>query len=145
METAVLRAQQDLNRAERDAADLLHQRRNDIVLEMREIQSRLEEVAQKLTTADRLLFETEVIAPQAAEERMQAVKENRPIYALVRKANGKDVETIVTENTDVLPGDIVKVQRPLDAESPSVDPARASGIERSPAVRTVQNAPLQRP
>jgi protein involved in polysaccharide export with SLBB domain len=145
METAALRAQQDLNRAERDAADLLHQRRNDIVLEMREIQSRLEEVTQKLTTADRLLFETEVIAPQAAEERMQAVKENRPIYALVRKANGKDVETIVTENTDVLPGDIVKVQRPLDAESPSVDPARASGLERSPAVRTVQNAPLQRP
>ncbi|MBM6593248.1 polysaccharide biosynthesis/export family protein [Microvirga pudoricolor] len=145
METAVLKAQQDLNRAERDTADLQHQRRNEIVMEMREVQSRMEEVNQKLATADRLLFETEVIAPQAMEDRMKAIKENRPIYALVRKVNGKDEEKIVAESAEVLPGDIIKVQRPLEVESPIAEPARASGAERIPTFLTVQNAPLKRP
>jgi protein involved in polysaccharide export with SLBB domain len=143
IEATVLRARQDFNRAERDIADLKNQRRSTIALELRQTQASLDELAQKLLTADRLVFEAEVIAPQAQDERARAAQDNRPIYAIVRKGPHGDEEKVVSENTPVEPGDIIKVQLPINA-APAMIGAKTQTSDQPASVLAAQAGTVNR-
>lgn len=111
LKTAILRAEQEINRTERTIAQLIDTRRQEVTTELRSTQTEMEAAREKAQTAQRLIYETEVTARQAIP---QPVPENlEPTYALVRRLGGRTVELAATEGEALRPGDVVKVHMPL--------------------------------
>ncbi len=112
METALLRAQQELSRTdvEIDAA------RNRIVMEvsalLRTTEAELGETVTQLSTRRKLLR----AATGAAAEMSSVEGEgsgNSAVYTIQRGAGGEAEEIAASETDEVLPGDIIKVRIPL--------------------------------
>jgi polysaccharide export outer membrane protein len=100
--TAILRAEQALSQANREAAQLVDARKTQITLDLQEAQERLGELALKEATSQRLLLsiETESIAAQTATLD----------YTIVRHGPDGLIELAADETTVLLPDDVVKVR-----------------------------------
>jgi exopolysaccharide production protein ExoF len=116
-QTARLRAQQDLSKAERDILDLKNNRRNDTLQEATEIRNKLAETNEKLATAQNLIYQAEVRAPSAVSAAAGAV--TTPVYFLTHRMGGKVETQPAQENDPVQPGDVVKVEPRLGDSSAS--------------------------
>jgi polysaccharide export outer membrane protein/exopolysaccharide production protein ExoF len=114
LETALLRARQDVSRAERDLLELTNKQHNEVLTQIRETQSKLEEANRRLSTAQTLLDETERFAAQFGESSDAANVQTH--FSIVRRIDGQPVETSASETSPVEPGDLIKVwitkQRP---------------------------------
>jgi exopolysaccharide production protein ExoF len=108
MQTASLRAKQDIAKATQDATTLQNDRDTQIAQDRQEAEAAIEEVTLKMATNTSLMTEALTRGPGAATS---AVGPNAPAigYAIVRTTDGKATETAADENTPVLPGDVVKV------------------------------------
>lgn len=107
VQLATLRAQQDISKALRDAADVRTKNRNEALLEAAQVRLRLAEVTEKIETARGLVYQAEVRGPTllAAAGPVRPV----PVYTVVRKADGRAMTLDVDEGDTVLPGDVVRV------------------------------------
>lgn len=128
LNTAMLRAQQDASKTERSILELRNQRQNDVIVELRQTQAKIDEASEQIGTSEKLVYEVEVTAPAAESERSQA-QMAQPIYSIIRRGDGGTQEKVVTENTPVKPGDVLKVQFPssLDLRQPAVSAAPRPG------------------
>ena len=129
VQLATLRAQQDLSKADRDILELGNTRRNEALQEATEVRSRLAEIAEKMTTAQRLVVQAEVRAPIAIASDAGAAA--RPIYSIVRRTNGVEDTRRALQGDLVEPGDVVRVE-----------PGLADGFATRPVAGQGRTAPL---
>jgi protein involved in polysaccharide export with SLBB domain len=127
LETALARARQEASKTEIAIIELQNKRSNDINAELRQSQSRLNEIGEKMETAQRLLYDTEVTAPRFLSVRSSRLKEIQPIYAVVRVISGRAVELEANEATLIEPGDTIKIELPQPGEGVELREARQTG------------------
>jgi exopolysaccharide production protein ExoF len=107
METAALRAKQDISKATQDAATLKNDRDTGIAQERQQAEADIREVDLKIAMYRDLMGEA--LAKDPATLATSSVGEPAVRYSIVREADGKSAETEAQEGTPVLPGDVVKV------------------------------------
>jgi polysaccharide export outer membrane protein/exopolysaccharide production protein ExoF len=127
LETALARARQEASKTEIAIIELQNKRSTDINAELRQSQSRLNEIGEKMETAQRLLYDTEVTAPRFLSVRSSRLKEIQPIYAVVRVISGRAVELEANEATLIEPGDTIKIELPQPGEGVELREARQTG------------------
>jgi exopolysaccharide production protein ExoF len=109
METAALRAKQDIAKATQDALALENDRDTEIAQSLQQTESDLEALSLKMGMYSGLMTEALSREPEAAQA---ATKGSEPAlrFSIVRTSNGKAAESAAEESTAVLPGDVVKVE-----------------------------------
>jgi len=110
LDTAALRAKQEINKATRDATDLENSRKAELANQMQETQAALDETDLKLSMYKNLMTEALVNAPEAGA--LAARDGEGPVleYHIVRNdGNGETKEFSAEENTPLMPGDLLKV------------------------------------
>ncbi|MGF7007606.1 polysaccharide biosynthesis/export family protein [Aminobacter sp. BE322] len=108
LETAALRAKQDISKAEQDAIDLRNDTESELAVERQKVVAELNAVTLKARMQKGLISEAVGLAPAAVTA---AGGEQSMSYVLVRNEGGKAKQVTAAEDTPVLPGDVVKVQR----------------------------------
>jgi hypothetical protein len=109
LDLAMLRAQQDISKTDRDAADLTSRRQDEILVELGMARGRLATTAEKRITLERLIHDSEVVAPQRSSR--IAELQQKPRLTIVRRAGGGEMQTIAVRDGDpVEPGDVVQVE-----------------------------------
>ena len=121
-----MRVKQDISKTDIDILELRNKRTNDVTVELASVRSRLEDIGRKLDTAEKLIYESEVIAPRFLAERRRNSRV-QPSYTIVRRNGGTVSELTASETTAVEPGDTVRVEFPLPN-----DPS-ATAVSRAPA------------
>ena len=106
METAALRAKQDIAKATQDATSLQNDHDAEVAQERQQAEADIEETSLKIGMHTDLMAEALARSPAAAQDAAPAPSIS---YAIVRATDGKATETAADENTPVLPGDVVKV------------------------------------
>jgi len=114
---AQARTRQDISRNQRNMIELGNQRANDVLKELRETQVSLDQVTERISTFQVLLYDAQVTGPR--QQLLQADEAARLSFQIVRRQDGRLQDIGVDPSAAVLPGDIVKVQRP--------QPTRSSG------------------
>jgi exopolysaccharide production protein ExoF len=116
LQAAALRAKQEINKAERDAADLRQQRRANILAELQDARGSIEQFSAKLNTSSALIDEATVTAPRLALDR-SSQNTQRPVFSIVRRIGDRPIEKRAEEDSTVEPGDVIRVDRaPADAD-----------------------------
>lgn len=105
-ETAMLRARQDIAKANQDAVDLANDREAEIAQQRQDVEAQLKAADLKIQMSRSLVGEALARAPEAA---MGTLGGADIAYSIVREADGESREIEADENTRVLPGDVVKV------------------------------------
>lgn len=118
METAALRAKQDIAQATQDANSLRNDRDAEVAQELQQTEANLEAANLKILTSNSLMQEALAIAPEVAG--MAGAVEPDITYSIVRDVDGESREMPAREQTPVLPGDVVKVK---------IEPVAAPGLE----------------
>lgn len=119
LETSILRARQEVSRAEISLVELRSKREGEIAVELREADQRLRELANRRVVNEDLL--QEAMTGGASGARRDAMRQGL-IFTLVRAATPGET-VVATESTPVGPGDMVKVTMP---SPPQRDPAAAA-------------------
>ncbi|MGH6760742.1 MAG: polysaccharide biosynthesis/export family protein [Phyllobacterium sp.] len=109
LDTASLRAKQEISKAARDSIDLQNDRDARLATEGQAVASDLESVALKMAMYRDLMTEALTNAPDAALIGADGSDTPSMQYSIVRTENGKTSEIPANESTPVLPGDLVKV------------------------------------
>jgi polysaccharide export outer membrane protein/exopolysaccharide production protein ExoF len=105
LEQSLVKVRQDISKTDLSISELKSKRLNDLTMELRETQAKLEETSRKFDTAKRLLVDTAMA--DATDQTSQSIT---PVYKIVRRNSGQSVEISADENTLVQPGDTIKVQ-----------------------------------
>ena len=138
IDTAALRARQQINLAERLIGTLRDERVSAAASELQTVQAQLKETAERQAIAQRIIDSSEAFAPERRDPNADQFADLA--YTIVRKEAGELRVIEATETTSLQPGDIVKVQlRRLDSRVSEAGGARrASGPSDggAPAVRT---------
>lgn len=125
LETNLLRARQEISRTEISILELHNKRINEVTVELQQTQVRLEQVAQRTETSERLLYESEVITPSLLADRAR-IRRLRPTYTIFRASFGRTVELNADESTLIEPGDTIKVDIPFGNEGAAGQPSASS-------------------
>ena len=107
IDTASLKARQDVSKASQDETDLKNDRDAQLAQELQNTERELDTIALKLGTSRDLMAEAMMQSAEAATVARQAVASVS--YSIVREKDGKASEIPADENTRILPGDVVKV------------------------------------
>lgn len=107
IDTATLKAKQDVSKATQDETDLKNDRDAQLAQELQNTERELDTIALKLGTSRDLMAEAMMQSAEAATVAKQAVASVS--YSIVREKDGKASEIPADENTRILPGDVVKV------------------------------------
>lgn len=106
---AAARTRQEIARNERSMVDLRNQRANDVLREMRETQTTLDHVSERIETFRGLLYDSQVTAPR--QQLLLADEAARLSIQIVRRADGQIGQFPVELTAEVKPGDVVRVIR----------------------------------
>lgn len=121
-ETSLLRARQEVSRTEIAILDLRNRHKNEVTESLRKTQAELDGLGRRTETAVELLHESEISAPRLMARRGQAAS-SKPVYIIVRTANGRSDELPAAETTMMQPGDTLKVEIPM------TDPEDLEGMD----------------
>jgi polysaccharide biosynthesis/export protein ExoF len=105
-QTAILRAKQDISEAEQNAIDLKNTVDADIAIERQQVEAALVEATLKVNMNRGLMAEALTWAPAAAV----AMEPAAETFIIVRSIDNQTQEIEASENTPVLPGDVLKVK-----------------------------------
>lgn len=107
---AQARTRQDISRNQRNMIELGNQRANEVLKELRETQVNLDQVTERISTFQVLLYDSQVTGPRL--QVLQADEAARLSFQIVRRQDGRLQDIGADASAPVLPGDIIKVQRP---------------------------------
>jgi len=111
LETALLKAQQEISRTDVAIDEARNKNSIEVATQLREAEAGLEETRDKYETQRDLLYESQFTAPQLLASRRRGAQETEPRYSIVRAAgDGKREEIEAAEVTAVRPGDTIKVR-----------------------------------
>jgi exopolysaccharide production protein ExoF len=106
----ILRAKQDMSKADRDLLDLQNKARNDVLTEISDVRSKLAVNTERTTTTQGLIYNSEVQAPQTVAAQIGS-NNTKITYSIVRTVDNKQQTLVASESDTVYPGDVVKVDR----------------------------------
>ncbi len=111
-ETASLKAKQDINKANQDEITLHNDWQSSLAQDMQDTDTQLETLQLKLSTSQSLM--QEAVAQSADASNLDANGQGvNIVYTIIRDENGQSKEIQAQENTQVLPGDLIKVSTGL--------------------------------
>jgi hypothetical protein len=108
LQDGLLRVNGELSRTNIALLDLHSKRVTEATADLRDVQGKLEVIAHRSDTAERLLYESEAVAPMLIAERSRGGR-REPVYRIVRSSGA---EINATEMTQIEPGDTIKVEVP---------------------------------
>jgi exopolysaccharide production protein ExoF len=115
VEVAIVRANEDISKDDRDILALKEKFQKDPLQEAVEVQNQLAETVNKIQTSQALIQEAEVRAPSMALSNASGYA--KPVYVLSRRTKDGKVENLTAKETDpVQPGDVLRVT-PESADS----------------------------
>jgi protein involved in polysaccharide export with SLBB domain len=133
---ALLKARQEISKTDIALLELKNNRANEAARELREVQSKLDEVRRKAATSKRLLQETEGVASSSADSKVQ------PIYAIVRESMPDGFEQQALESTVVGPGDTIKIEVPTAPDlGTALGPSAQTGASEQSSIAS--RSPLE--
>lgn len=119
LETAVLRAREEINKTDQSLVDLQNQTRRDVLDKLDENAAKFSEVSAKIATITGVLRHDEAAMLELAASRPG---EAAIVYNIVRHEHSSSHEMVVTEMTLVEPGDTIRVgQHGTSSGTPSLD------------------------
>jgi exopolysaccharide production protein ExoF len=107
--TAVLRARQEISKAERTADDLKAERKAKIVAEKQDTEAQLDQSKARLATALGLINEATVATPQLLLDKLPA--KPTTVFSVIRRVSGSTVKSVVDDTATIEPGDVVQVDQ----------------------------------
>jgi len=107
-ETAILTAKQSISKATQDAIDAENTLNSGLAADRQQVETDLKEAELRVGMQKGLMA---VATDPAAQATLHNNDQPALLYALVREVNGKTSEISATEDTPVLPGDVIKVKR----------------------------------
>ncbi|WFU06581.1 polysaccharide biosynthesis/export family protein (plasmid) [Rhizobium sp. CB3171] len=111
-DTASLNAKQSISKADQDENTLRNDWQNSLAQDLQDTDTQLETLQLKLSTSQALM--QEAVAQSADASNLDANGHSvNIVYAIVRDDNGQPKEIPADENTQVLPGDLIKVSAGL--------------------------------
>lgn len=116
LESNLMRVRQEISRTNISLVEIKTKRSNEVTVELATITARLEAIARKADTLDKLIYETEVLAPKSIFERRRSNKVLAS-YTIVRQRNGMFSEVVANETTALEPGDTLKLRLLLPDEA----------------------------
>ena len=122
IDTAIMRARQQINtyRTQRDG--LKDERRSVALSELQALELQKQELDERIETAERLISGFDLMLDGQGNS---SDNDRGETFVIIRKRDGKPTEMSAVETTTLQPGDIVKVFRPQDTNS-----ARQSAVRR---------------
>ena len=113
----ILRAQQDFQKTDRDDLDLQNKFRNDVLTELSDVRNKMALNRERSSTAQALVFNSEVQAPQAAMAQIGG-SDPKLQFTIIRRVNGQSHTIAATDIDAIEPGDVLRVERqPRSASS----------------------------
>jgi exopolysaccharide production protein ExoF len=110
-QTLILRARQGITLIEQKIFDLKSERNVSLTAELQKTRIELDEVGGKFETSQSLLMEAQLLMPTLVGN-SDGVVETR-ILTVVRVQDGKAQSIEADESTELLPGDVLRVQRSI--------------------------------
>jgi protein involved in polysaccharide export with SLBB domain len=107
--STIMKARQEISKTDIAILEIRNKRQNDVTVDLRETQSKIDALVHKLETAKGLLRETEEIAPEILGEQSNSARAV-PSYTIFRTTEGRSIKIPADEGTLVQPGDTVHVQ-----------------------------------
>ncbi len=120
-QTLILRARQSISQVDQRIFDMKSERNATLTAELQQTRIDLDEVGIKFETNQSLLVESQLTVPTLVGN-SDGVVEGRSL-TVVRVQDGKEQSIETDENTELLPGDVLRVQR-------SIIPTMALDIEQ---------------
>ncbi len=108
IDTATLKAKQDLNKAQQDETTARNDWDAQLAQALQDTEAQLDETNLKLSTSKSLMADALLQSADSANVK-DGLNSASVSYSIVREKDGKPTEIAATENTSVLPGDVVKV------------------------------------
>ena len=87
LDSTLLRARQEISRTEISILELDNRRVSEVTVELQAAQVNLERITQKMETSERLLYESEVIAPRYLLDRTKSTR-SQPRFTISRSVEG---------------------------------------------------------
>lgn len=106
IDTASLKAKQEMNKATQDETNLRDDWDAQLAQELQNTEAELDALTLKLGTSRDLMAEALM---QSAEAAQLAEESLSVTYSIIREKDGKPAEIAASENTPVLPGDVIRV------------------------------------
>jgi len=127
MESDRTRAMQDVSRAKLSRIEFENRRANELTVELQQVEGRLEQVVQEASLSEQLLTETQAQAAGAPLKLVSNDTQNKSgkpevHYQVIRQVGSQSVEIEATENSQLQPGDTVKVTISVPAMTVSGSP-----------------------
>jgi protein involved in polysaccharide export with SLBB domain len=110
-QTLILRSRQSITQADQKIFDLKSERNASLTAEVQKVRMDLDDVGVKYETNRHLLFEAKVTVPTLVGNTDGAI-ETRSL-TVVRVQDGKARTFDAEEHTEILPGDVIRVQRSI--------------------------------
>jgi polysaccharide export outer membrane protein/exopolysaccharide production protein ExoF len=113
LETALLKAKQEISRTEVAIDETINNRAIEVASLLRATEAELEDTLVKYKTEEKLLYDSEIVYPRLMTSRRQDSARNEPKYSIVRVIDGASQQIAAEETTDVMPGDTIKIELPM--------------------------------
>jgi len=110
-QTLILRSRQNITQADQRIFDLKSQQNASLTAEVQKVRMDLDEISVKFDTNRSLLVEAKVTVPTLAGVSDGTI-ETRSLV-VVRMQDGKSQEIEASENMELLPGDVLRIQRSI--------------------------------
>jgi exopolysaccharide production protein ExoF len=107
VQTALVRAQQELRKTQRDAANLVDEQRAKASTELRDAKANIEQLLSRMSTSQALVNEAAVTVPGALLQQMATPV---PHYFIQRRMSDALTKLSADEGTLVFPGDVLHVE-----------------------------------
>jgi hypothetical protein len=108
-QTLILRARQGIAQVDQKIFDLTNEKNARLTAELQRTRMDLAEIGIKFETDQSLLVEAQLTAPRMVSGSEDLIETRS--FSVVRNKNGKSVTMDADEHVELLPGDVLKVQR----------------------------------
>lgn len=130
-ETSLLRGRQEISKTDISIIELQDGRRNEVTNDLRQVQAELDALKSKTETTQRLLYDSEVSAPNLRAREAESGRAT-PVYTIFRSlADGTTEQIPATETSAVEPGDTVKIDIPLTPDETGMLGAISAGRKQA--------------
>jgi protein involved in polysaccharide export with SLBB domain len=127
--TAVLRARQEISKAERSADDLKAERKAKIVADKQDTEAQIDQSRARLATALNLINGTTVPTPELLLDKLPP--KPATIFTVVRRIGSSTAKSVVDDTATIEPGDVVQVGQIIGESASSGQSSMRAASEES--------------
>lgn len=111
IQVARFKAEQDRTKIDRDIVALQDQRRSDLLVELRQVETKIGELTERISTTQRLASQAEGMTAQDLSD-SERTTELVPTFVITRQTSKGSEDLPADRSTPVEPGDVINVVRP---------------------------------